>query len=80
MLQMFYKIYDLADSIFHKKGRRGSPPSSALSITHLSQGGLGFKEKDSVKGRTSHLYVFFKKGVPKGFTIYTGKYLCWNLF
>ena len=40
----------------------------------------GFKEKDFVKGKISHLDIFCKKGVLKNFVIYTGKFLCWSLF
>ena len=30
--------------------------------------------------RSSHFQMFFKIGVVKNFTIFTGKHLSWNLF
>ena len=33
-----------------------------------------------IKSRSSRLKMFFKIGVLKSFTIFTGKHLCWSLF
>ena len=80
VLQIFRNFIAKLIAFFEKvEGRQ--PPISCPLVTSLLRWLRALKrERDSVKGRSSHLNVFCRKGFLKDSSVYTGKHLKWSLY
>ena len=75
VLQIFTNFIAKLVAFFEKVEGRQPPISCPLVRAAESS-----KERDSVKGRSSHLNVFCRKGFLKDSSVYTGKHLNWSLY